>query len=59
MAKVLEDNNVHTVVSAIAMHSEVINGTTPGEFNLIRAADQSSTTKRLISSSWATPADDR
>ncbi|KLU84770.1 hypothetical protein MAPG_03806 [Magnaporthiopsis poae ATCC 64411] len=58
LAKVLEDNKVHTVVSAIAMHSEVISGTPPGEINLIHAADQSSTTKRIISSGWAVPADD-
>ncbi|KAL8404830.1 hypothetical protein RB594_009634 [Gaeumannomyces avenae] len=52
LAKVLEDNKIHTVVSGIAMHSEFVNGTVPGEIALIRAADQSSTTKRIISSSW-------
>ncbi|KAL8376054.1 hypothetical protein RB595_007255 [Gaeumannomyces hyphopodioides] len=56
--KVLEDNNVHTVVSAIAMHSEFTNGTAPGEVALIRAADQSSTTKRIISSNWGVNVDE-
>lgn len=55
--KVLEDNNVDTVVSGIAMHSA--DGSTPNEFELIRAADLSKTTRRLISSGWGTPVQDR
>ncbi|KAK4248804.1 isoflavone reductase [Corynascus novoguineensis] len=53
LAKVLEDNNVDTVVSGIAMHSE--DGSKPHEVELIRAADRSRTTKRLISSEWGVP----
>ncbi|KAK0730249.1 hypothetical protein B0H67DRAFT_526937 [Lasiosphaeris hirsuta] len=50
VAKVLNDNNIHTVVSGIAMHS--VDGTEPHEKNLIRAADLSDATKRIISSDW-------
>jgi len=53
LTKVLEDNNVDTVVSGIAMHSE--DGSKPQEVELIRAADRSRTTKRLISSEWGVP----
>jgi hypothetical protein len=54
---VLEDNNIDTVVSGIAMHSP--DGSTPNEFELIRAADLSKTTRRLISSGWGTPVKER
>ncbi|KAH6952290.1 hypothetical protein BKA56DRAFT_625814 [Ilyonectria sp. MPI-CAGE-AT-0026] len=47
--KALEDNNVHTVVSAIAM---LVFGGVPPEVELIRAADASKTTKRFITSGW-------
>ncbi|KAM0330847.1 hypothetical protein ACHAQA_003802 [Verticillium albo-atrum] len=47
--KLLEDNNVHTVVSAINMMA--LDGVPP-EIELIRAADASKTTKRIISSGW-------
>ncbi|KAH7378889.1 hypothetical protein BKA64DRAFT_686855 [Cadophora sp. MPI-SDFR-AT-0126] len=49
LTKTLEDNNVHTVVSAIIMF--------PGnnEIELIRAANASNTTKRMISSDWGLP----
>jgi hypothetical protein len=54
--KVLEDNNIDTVVSGIAMHSE--DGSAPKEIELIRAADLSKATKRLISSEWGVPVKD-
>ncbi|KAF6838358.1 nmra-like family protein [Colletotrichum plurivorum] len=52
-AKALEDNNVHTVVSAINMMPPP--GQVPQEIELIRAADASKTTKRIISSGWGIP----
>ncbi|KAH6623331.1 hypothetical protein F5144DRAFT_358142 [Chaetomium tenue] len=57
IVKVLEDNNIDTVVSGIAMHSP--DGSTPNEFELIRAVDLSKTTRRLISSGWGTPVQSR
>ena len=51
LTKSLEDNNVHTVVSAISMMPSPT-GEDPKETALIRAADASTTTKRLISSDW-------
>ncbi|KAF3360974.1 hypothetical protein VD0004_g8925 [Verticillium dahliae] len=51
--KVLEANNVHTVVSAITMM--LPDGSVPPEEDLIRAADASKTTKRIISSGWGIP----
>ncbi|KAF6787294.1 nmra-like family protein [Colletotrichum musicola] len=51
--KALEDNNVHTVVSTINMDPPP--GQVPKEIELIRAADASKTTKRMISSDWANP----
>jgi ribosomal protein L12E/L44/L45/RPP1/RPP2 len=54
VVKVLEDNDIHTVISALAMHSA--DGKPPTEIELIRAADRSKTTKRLISSAWGVPA---
>ncbi|GJC83394.1 oxidoreductase swnN [Colletotrichum liriopes] len=51
--KVLEDNNIHTVISAITMLPPP--GEVPRELELIRAADASKTTKRIISSGWGVP----
>ncbi|KAF4898137.1 Oxidoreductase BOA1 [Colletotrichum viniferum] len=51
--KALEDNNVHTVISAINMMPPP--GQLPQEIELIRAADASKTTKRIISSGWGIP----
>lgn len=51
--KALEDNNVHTVISTINMMPSP--GQTPPEIELIRAADASKTTKRIISSDWGVP----
>ncbi|KAK1509223.1 uncharacterized protein CCOS01_15739 [Colletotrichum costaricense] len=52
-AKILEEHNVHTVISAINMMPPP--GETPLEFELIRAADASASTKRMISSGWGVP----
>jgi hypothetical protein len=43
LTKILEDNNVHTVISALVM---MPNSGGPLELNLIRAADASKTTSR-------------
>ncbi|KAL0938320.1 nmra-like family protein [Colletotrichum truncatum] len=51
--KILEDNNVHTVISAINMMPPP--GQVPQEIELIRAADASKTTKRIITSGWGVP----
>ncbi|KAK4031287.1 isoflavone reductase [Parachaetomium inaequale] len=56
VVKVLEDNNIHTVVSGLAMHSA--DGKPPLEIELIRAADRSKATKRFISSAWGVPVTD-
>ncbi|MBE3046206.1 hypothetical protein IMZ48_27445 [Candidatus Bathyarchaeota archaeon] len=51
MTRVLEKNNIHTVVSAINMMH--LGGHGPREIDLIRAADDASkTTRRMISSDW-------
>ena len=56
LTRVLEDNNIHTVVSAINMlHLVHLGGHGPREIELIRAADASKTTKRMISSDWGPP----
>ena len=53
VTKTLEDNNVHTIVSSIAMLT--FDNSTPGEFALIEAADASKPTKRYLTSDWGTP----
>lgn len=53
LTHVLEENNVHTVISALQMFQP--GGSAPGEIELIRAADTSSATKRIISSDWGPP----
>ncbi|KAH0424289.1 nmra-like family protein [Colletotrichum camelliae] len=55
--KALEDKNVHTVISAINMMPPP--GQVPQEIELIRAADASKTTKRIISSGWGIPHNER
>ncbi|OQD68919.1 hypothetical protein PENPOL_c002G01935 [Penicillium polonicum] len=50
--KTLEDNHIHTLVSAVTM---IVPIGTPPELELIRAADASKTTKRMVSSGWAVP----
>lgn len=54
VTKVLEDNNVHTVISAIYMIPSHT-GEQPKELELIQAADASKTTKRMITSNWGLP----
>ena len=53
--KMLEDNGIDTVVSAISIESEV---TSMSQINLIKAADRAKTTTRFIPSEYgfiATP----
>jgi hypothetical protein len=52
LTKILEDNNVHTVISALVM---MPNSGGPLELNLIRAADASKTTRRMIPSEYGYP----
>jgi saccharopine dehydrogenase-like NADP-dependent oxidoreductase len=52
LTKILEDNNVHTVISALAM---MPNAGGLLELNLIRAADASKTTKRMVPSEFGHP----
>ena len=52
IVKVLEEHHIDTVVSAIAMHT--MGDDAPNELELIRAADRSRVTKRIISSEWGT-----
>jgi hypothetical protein len=49
LAKILEDENVDTVISALAM---MPNAAGPLEPNLIRAADASKTTRRMVGSEY-------
>lgn len=52
LTKILEHNNVHTVVSTLSM---MPNAAGALEQTLIRAADASKTTKRLIPSEFGFP----
>jgi nucleoside-diphosphate-sugar epimerase len=52
-AKVLEENNIHTIVSTMSMFP--MDGSKPHEPELIQAADLSKTTVRMISSDWGVP----
>jgi hypothetical protein len=52
LTKILEDNNVHTVISALAM---MPNAGGPLELNLIRGADASKTTRRMVPSEFGHP----
>ena len=52
LTKILEDNNDHTVISALVM---MPNSGGPLELNLIRAADASKTTRRMIPSEYGYP----
>jgi uncharacterized protein YbjT (DUF2867 family) len=49
IVKVLEENNVHTLISALYMMPDAGG---PLEPNLIKAADASKVTKRFIGSDW-------
>lgn len=52
LARTLERHNVHTVISTINMRTTE---SEPPEVKLIRAADASKPTKRMISSEWGVP----
>ncbi|KAF4341686.1 hypothetical protein FBEOM_4359 [Fusarium beomiforme] len=49
MAKVLDDNQVHTVISALRVYDPA---SSEAESNLVKATDQASTTKRFVASAW-------
>lgn len=49
LTKTLEENNVHTVISAIVMYDPTA---AQAEINLVAAAAKSSATKRFIASCW-------
>lgn len=50
LAEVLESHQIHTVISALALH---IHGVGAAQMNLIKAADKTLATKRFVVSSWA------
>ncbi|KAF9634761.1 hypothetical protein BFW01_g5656 [Lasiodiplodia theobromae] len=50
LAEVLESHQIHTVISALALH---IHGVGTAQRNLIKAADKSLATKRFVVSAWA------
>jgi saccharopine dehydrogenase-like NADP-dependent oxidoreductase len=52
LTKILGDNNVHTVISALGM---MPNAGGPLELNLIRAADASKKTRRMAPSEYGHP----
>ena len=56
LTKTLEENNIHTVISAIVMYDPAA---AQSERNFIAAADKSSCTRRFVASNWgnATPED--
>lgn len=49
MASILHGENVHTVISTIAVLNEA---TGQSELDLVAAAAKSATTKRFIASNW-------
>lgn len=52
VANILEEHNVHTVISAIKVIAPEAG---VSEVNLIKAAAKSSATKRFIQSEWGVP----
>ncbi|KAF2640795.1 NAD(P)-binding protein [Massarina eburnea CBS 473.64] len=52
LTKILDENKVHTVISALTM---VYPASAQAELNMIAAAAASIPTKRFIASNWATP----
>ncbi|KAJ2990577.1 hypothetical protein NUW58_g2875 [Xylaria curta] len=52
LTQVLEDHNVHTVISALTFSSPE---GVPPELQLVLAADASKTTKRYIANNWGVP----
>lgn len=57
LTKTLEENNVHTVISAMVMYDPSV---AQAEVNLVAAAAKSSPTKRFVASNWgnASPEDE-
>ncbi|KAL7908493.1 hypothetical protein GGI35DRAFT_486568 [Trichoderma velutinum] len=53
VTKSLEDHHVDTVISALS--TSALDGSAPKEIELIRAANASKTTRRMISSDWGVP----
>ncbi|KAJ3955134.1 hypothetical protein N0V92_008344 [Colletotrichum tropicale] len=54
VVKVLEENNIHTIISALNPESEMASNS---QINLIAAADKSKTTQRFIPAEYFTPVD--
>ena len=52
LVEILENNNVHTVISALVMMPDAGG---PLELNLIQAADVSKTTRRMVASDFGFP----
>ncbi|KAK9366688.1 hypothetical protein V1509DRAFT_611294 [Lipomyces kononenkoae] len=52
LAKLFEEDNVHTVISTIQVSNSEVGAS---EINLVRAAVKSSPTKRFIASDWGIP----
>lgn len=52
----LEEHQIHTVISALALH---VVGVGKSQINLIKAADKSRPTERFITSNWAVRAPSR
>ncbi|KAI0966378.1 NAD(P)-binding protein [Xylaria arbuscula] len=53
--KILEDNNIHTVISTMTFRPQ--EGTIP-ELQLVQAAEASKTTKRYVFNNWGAPIED-
>jgi hypothetical protein len=49
MAKVLHENKVHTVISALRVFDPA---SSEAESNLVKAAAQAGSTKRFVASAW-------
>jgi hypothetical protein len=52
LAKILSDNKVHTVISAIQVNAPEA---AISELNLVQAAAKTNITKRFIASNWGIP----
>jgi hypothetical protein len=49
LTKILDENNIHTIISTIVMRDPVV---AQSEIRLIAAATKSSSTKRFVASNW-------
>lgn len=52
LTQVLEDNNVHTLISTLTFNTQE---GVPPEVQLVLAADASKTTKRYVANNWGVP----